>query len=67
MFIRYGWLFIYYILLALPSVEQNVNYSWLKGTKCTENLTIWPAFNQLQKNTLGGYLLYIIIGNKICI
>lgn len=31
----------------LSGLMSNVNYSWLKGTKCVNWRYIWPVFNQL--------------------
>jgi len=40
----------------LSGLMSNVNYSWLKGTKCVNWRYIWPVFNQLSL-TLHGALL----------
>lgn len=40
----------------LSGLMSNVNYSWLKGTKCVNWRYIWPVFNQLSLTLHGARL-----------
>jgi len=40
----------------LSGMMSNVNYSWLKGTKCVNWRYIWPVFNQLSLTLHGARL-----------